>query len=154
VVLNSGHINLTLNVSVSELATNNTVTIAVPGTTSTFTIPSLTERSATGVVELGDGQTMGLAGLLNDSTASQVTAFPGLGSIPILGALFRSQSYQKGETELVILVTPRLARPLPTGRVRLPTDAYVEPSDADFFLRGLIEHPGPKTSATDAAAKP
>ncbi len=147
VVLNSGHINLTLNVSVSELATSNTVTIAVPGSSATYTIPSLTERSASGVVELGDGQTMGLAGLLNDSTASQVTAFPGLGSIPILGALFRSQNYQKGETELVILVTPRLSRPLPLGKVRLPTDAYVEPSDADFFLRGLLEHNGPKTAA-------
>jgi pilus assembly protein CpaC len=153
VVLNSGHINLTLNVSVSELATNNTVTIAVPGTSSTFTIPSLTERSATGVVELGDGQTMGLAGLLNDTIASQVTKFPGLGSIPILGALFRSQNYQKGETELVILVTPRLARPLPPGKIRLPTDAYVEPTDIDFFFRGRLEHNGPKPSTSDDTAK-
>jgi pilus assembly protein CpaC len=152
VVLNSGHINLTLNVSVSELATNNTVTIAVPGTSAVFTIPSLTERSASGVVELGDGQTMGLAGLLNDSIASQVTQFPGLGSVPILGALFRSQNYQKGETELVILVTPRLARPLPPGRVRLPTDAYVDPTDLDFFFRGQIEHNW-KSSMTDDGAK-
>jgi pilus assembly protein CpaC len=155
VVLNSGHINLTLNVSVSELASNNTVTIAVPGTTSTFTIPSLTERSATGVVELGDGQTIGLAGLLSETTSSVITRFPGLGSIPVLGALFRSQSYQKGETELVILVTPRLARPLPPGKVRLPTDAYVEPTDIDFFFRGQMEHNGPKKSApsTDDATK-
>ncbi len=151
VVLNSGHINLTLNVSVSELATANTVTIAVPGTSATFTIPSLTERSATGVVELGDGQTMGLAGLLSDTIASQVTKFPGLGSIPILGALFRSQNYQKGETELVILVTPRLARPLPPGKVRLPTDAYVEPTDFDFFFRGRLEHNGPRKTVDDAA---
>ena len=147
VVLNSGHINLTLNVSVSELASNNTVTIALPGTSSTFTIPSLTERSATGVVELSDGQTIGLAGLLSETTSSLITAFPGLGSIPVLGALFRSQSYQKGETELVILVTPRLARPLPPGKIRLPTDAYVEPTDLDFFFRGLLEHPRPKNPA-------
>jgi pilus assembly protein CpaC len=155
VVLNSGHINLTLNVSVSELASNNTVTIAVPGTSSTFTIPSLTERSATGVVELSDGQTIGLAGLLSETTSSSITKFPGLGSIPILGALFRSQSYQKGETELVILVTPRLARPLPPGKVRLPTDAYVEPTDVDFFFRGRMEHDGPKkpVASTDNAAK-
>jgi pilus assembly protein CpaC len=156
VVLNSGHINLTLNVSVSELASNNTVTIAVPGTSSTFTIPSLTERSATGVVELSDGQTIGLAGLLSETTSSQITSFPGLGSIPILGALFRSQSYQKGETELVILITPRLARPLPPGKIRLPTDAYVEPTDMDFFFRGQLEHNGPKkpvASATDDATK-
>jgi len=155
VVLNSGHINLTLNVSVSELASNNTVTIAVPGSSSTFTIPSLTERSATGVVELSDGQTIGLAGLLSETTSSLVTRFPGLGSIPILGALFRSQSYQKGETELVILVTPRLARPLPPGKVRLPTDAYVEPTDVDFFFRGRMEHDGNKkyVGSTDNAAK-
>jgi len=155
VVLNSGHINLTLNVSVSELASNNTVTIAVPGTSNSFTIPSLTERSATGVVELSDGQTIGLAGLLSETTSSLVTRFPGLGSIPVLGALFRSQSYQKGETELVILVTPRLARPLPPGKVRLPTDAYVEPTDVDFFFRGRMEHDGPKkpVASTDNAAK-
>jgi pilus assembly protein CpaC len=156
VVLNSGHINLTLNVSVSELASNNTVTLAVPGTSSTFTIPSLTERSATGVVELSDGQTIGLAGLLSETTSSQITRFPGLGSIPILGALFRSQSYQKGETELVILITPRLARPLPPGKIRLPTDAYVEPTDIDFFFRGQMEHNGPKKpipSATNDATK-
>src|SRR6266851_1500262 len=155
VVLNSGHINLKLNVSVSELASNNTVTIAVPGTSSSFTIPSLTERSATGVVELSDGQTIGLAGLLSETTSSLVTRFPGLGSIPVLGALFRSQSYQKGETELVILITPRLARPLPPGKIRLPTDAYVEPTDIDFFFRGQMEHSGPKKplASTDDAAK-
>jgi pilus assembly protein CpaC len=147
VVLNSGHINLTLNVSVSELETGNTVSLSLPGTAATFVIPSLTERSATGVVELSDGQTIGLAGMLHETTRSLVTKFPGLGSIPVLGALFRSQSYQKGETELVILVTPRLARPLPPGKIRMPTDAYAEPTDTDFFFRGHLEHNGPKTSA-------
>ena len=156
VVLNSGRINLKLNVSVSDLATSNTVTIALPGTNSTFVIPSLTERSATGVVELSDGQTMGLAGLLHETTTSLVTKFPGLGSLPILGALFRSESYQKGETELVILVTPRLARALPPGKVRLPTDAYTEPSDSDFFLWGKLEHSTPAQPASppvDQSAK-
>jgi pilus assembly protein CpaC len=147
VVLNSGHINLTLNVSVSELESGNTVNLSLPGTAANFVIPSLTERSATGVVELSDGQTIGLAGMLHETTRSLVTKFPGLGSIPVLGALFRSQSYQKGETELVILVTPRLARPLPPGKVRMPTDSYVEPTDTDFFFRGHLEHNGPKTSA-------
>ncbi len=134
VVLNSGHINLTLNVSVSELETGNTVNLSLPGTVANFVIPSLSERSATGVVELSDGQTIGLAGMLHETTRSLVTKFPGLGSIPVLGALFSSQNYQKGETELVILVTPRLARPLPAGKIRMPTDAYVEPTDTDFFL--------------------
>jgi pilus assembly protein CpaC len=147
VVLNSGHINLTLNVSVSELETGNTVNLSLPGTAANFVIPSLSERSATGVVELSDGQTIGLAGMLHETTRSLVTKFPGLGSIPVLGALFSSQNYQKGETELVILVTPRLARPLPAGKIRMPTDAYVEPTDIDFFLRGRLEHQGPKTPA-------
>ena len=120
VVLNSGHINLTLNVSVSELESGNTVNLALPGTASNFIIPSLTERSATGVVELSDGQTIGLAGMLHETTRSLVTKFPGLGSIPVLGALFSSQSYQKGETELVILVTPRLARRCPPAKYGCP----------------------------------
>jgi pilus assembly protein CpaC len=139
VVLNSGHINLKLNVSVSELAATNTVTLGVAGSSSVFVIPSLTERSASGVVELSDGQTIGLAGLLDETTTTLVNNFPGLGSIPILGALFRSQNYQKGETELVILVTPRLAQPLPVGKIRLPTDAYQEPSNWDYFMRGRLE---------------
>ena len=147
VVLNSGHINLTLNVGVSELESGNTVNLALPGTASNFIIPSLSERSATGVVELSDGQTIGLAGMLHETTRSLVTKFPGLGSIPVLGQLFSSQNYQKGETELVILVTPRLARALPAGKIRMPTDAYVEPTDTDFFFRGRLEHQGPKTPA-------
>lgn len=144
VVLNSGHINLKMNVSVSQLESGNTVQLGLSGTSSNFVIPSLSSRSASGVVELGDGQTIGLAGLLSENTRSLVTKFPGLGDIPVIGALFRSQSYQKGETELVIMVTPHLARPLPDGNARLPTDAYHAPSDADFYLRGLLEHPGSK----------
>jgi len=151
VVLNNGHINLTLNVSVSELESGNTVNLALAGTSSNFIIPSLSERKATGVVELGDGQTIGLAGMLHETTRSLATKFPGLGEIPVLGTLFSSQSYQKGETELVILVTPRLAGPLPAGKARLPTDAYVEPSDTDFFFRGRLEHQGPKTSAPSSS---
>jgi pilus assembly protein CpaC len=151
VVLNSGHINLKLNVSVSELSSTNQVNLGVAGSSSVFVIPSLTERSASGVVELSDGQTIGLAGLLDETTTTLVTKFPGLGSIPVLGALFRSQNYQKGETELVILVTPRLAQPLPVGKSRLPTDSYVEPSNWDYFMRGRLESEAPKGPDTPAA---
>ncbi len=150
VVLNSGHINLKMNVSVSQLESGNTVQLSLSGTASSFVIPSLSERSASGVVELGDGQTIGLAGLLSENTQTLVTKFPGLGDIPVLGALFRSQDFQNGETELVILVTPRLAKPLPDGTPRLPTDAYKDPSDADFYLRGLLESPEVTVPATAA----
>ena len=146
VVLNSGHINLTLNVSVSELESGNTVNLALPGTASNFIIPSLTERSATGVVELSDGQTIGLAGMLHETTRSLVTKFPGLEvEYPSSRALFSSQDYQKGETELVILVTPRLARPLPAGKIRMPTDAYVEPTDTGLLPPRPSRTPGAET---------
>ena len=150
VVLNSGHINLKMNVSVSQLESGNTVQLSLSGTASSFVIPALSERSASGVVELGDGQTIGLAGLLSENTRTLVTKFPGLGDIPVLGALFRSQDFQNGETELVILVTPRLAKPLPEGKPRLPTDAYRDPSDADFYLRGLLESPNVTVPAASA----
>jgi pilus assembly protein CpaC len=109
---------------------------------SSFFVPCLEKRDASGTIELGDGQTMGLAGLLNDNLRETVTKFPGLGSVPVIGALFRSQQYLKGETELVILVTPRLAKPLPAGNIRLPTDSFVEPSDSEFYLLGLTEGKG------------
>jgi pilus assembly protein CpaC len=135
VVLASGHINLKLNISVSELATSNNIEIRAAGSSASFIVPSLSKRSASGTVELGDGQTIGLAGLINENLRQVVTKFPGLGSVPV----FRSQDYLKGETELVILVTPRLAKPLAAGLAKLPTDYYVEPNDADFYWRGAIE---------------
>ena len=101
-------------------------------------MPSLRLRSASATVELGDGQSMGLAGLLDDKLRESVTKFPGLGDIPMLGALFRSNDYQKGQTELVILVTPHLAKHVDPGSVKLPTDGFVEPNDADFYLWGRL----------------
>lgn len=138
-ILDRARINLKLNVSVSELANSNSVQLSPIGTSAVFTIPSLTERRAASTVELSDGQTIGIAGLMNENMRSAINKFPGLGDIPILGYLFRSQSYQKGETELVILVTPRLAKPIKPANIRLPTDAIGDPSAAEFFLGGKIE---------------
>jgi pilus assembly protein CpaC len=139
VVLGSGHINLKLNISVSELTSTNNVVLNAPGTTASFLVPSLSKRSASATVELGDGQTIGIAGLINENLREVLNKFPGLGSIPILGNLFRSQQFIKGETELVILVTPRLARPLPKDQIRLPTDDFIEPNAKDFYLLGRME---------------
>lgn len=135
-VLSDGHINVRINVSVSELSTSTTVRLTPGSSNSSFVIPSLTKRSASSTVELADGQTIGLAGLISDNTRSLVSKLPGLGSLPVLGALFRSQDYLKGQTELVILVTPRLARPVDPAKLKLPTDGFREPSDSDFFLFG------------------
>jgi pilus assembly protein CpaC len=138
-VLDSGRINLKLNISVSELSNTNSIALAPSGTTSVFVVPSLTERRAMSTVELSDGQTIGIAGLVNENMRTAVNKFPGLGDVPILGQLFRSQRFQKGETELVILVTPKLAKPIKPSDIKLPTDAVIDPTNAEFFLQGRIE---------------
>jgi pilus assembly protein CpaC len=145
-VLDAGRINLKLNVSVTELITSGNIAINVGGTSQTFLIPTLSKRSAQSTVELADGQTIGIAGLINENLRETVTKFPGLGDIPIIGALFRSQSFLKGETELLILVTPHLVKPILPGEIRLPTDNFHEPSDFEFFLGGRMEGRAPKAS--------
>lgn len=139
VVLGSGQINLKLNISVSELSNANNVALNASGTTAQFFIPALSKRSASATVELLDGQTMGIAGLINEDLREAVQKFPGLGNIPVLGNLFQSKQFLKGESELVILVTPRLARPLPKEDIRMPTDHFVEPSAREFYLFGRLE---------------
>jgi pilus assembly protein CpaC len=139
VVLDNNRINLKLNISVSELVSGNTIGINLDGVTSSFLIPALTKRSAISTVELADGQTIGIAGLINENLREVVTKFPMLGSIPGIGALFRSQEFIKGETELLILVTPHLAKPLGPEEIRLPTDGFAEPSDFDWYVLGRTE---------------
>ncbi|MGI9307890.1 MAG: type II and III secretion system protein family protein [Gammaproteobacteria bacterium] len=138
-VLGNGIINLETAVSVSEPNDNASLAINVDDASSFFAVPSLRVRQASASYELRDGQTIAMAGLIDESVRQTVTKFPGLGDIPILGALFRSQAYIKGETELMIVVTPRLAKPISQEDLRLPTDSFVEPSDADFYLWGKME---------------
>lgn len=140
VVLDSGRINMKLNVDVSEISNANNVILNVDQTVgSIFIIPGLTKRSAESTVELADGQTIGIAGLLSDNTRAIVDRLPGIGEVPVLGALFSSQEYLSGQTELVIFVTPHLAKPIAAEKIRLPTDAYVPPNDLEFYLLGRLE---------------
>jgi pilus assembly protein CpaC len=133
-VLNSGIINLSINPEVSELDFSNAVTIS--GTT----IPAITRRTATTTVELRDGQSFAIAGLLQADNLRNVSQLPWVGSLPVLGALFRSSSYQKSETDLVIIVTPHLVEPAaPGARLATPFDTTVPTNDADFFLFGNME---------------
>ena len=133
VVLDDDQINLKLNIAVSELTS---VASVQTGNNNAFFVPALTKRSAASTVELADGQTMAIAGLINENMREVVNKFPGLGDVPILGALFRSQEFEKGETELVIMVTPILAKPINPDEVVLPTDQFIEPSDTEFYLLG------------------
>jgi pilus assembly protein CpaC len=101
-------------------------------------VPGILSRSASTMVELGDGQSFAIAGILQESTRENLSKYPGLGDIPVLGTLFKSKSYQKNETELVIIVTPHLVKPLNMAEQSLPTDFYIDPDDAEFYLWGVF----------------
>ncbi|NRF31723.1 type II and III secretion system protein family protein [Vibrio coralliilyticus] len=135
-ILTDQKINLNLAVDVSEIANSATLTLAPGGTNATYVIPPITRRSASSTLELADGQTIGIAGLLSENVRDSVAEMPGFSDIPILGQMFNSQEYISGETELVILVTPRLAKPIDRNRVTLPTDSFVEPNDFEYYLLG------------------
>lgn len=139
VVLDGNRINLTTNVSVSELSKDAATAVDIPSTSSTFPIPSLTTRKAASTLELSDGQTMSIAGLISDTTKTNAQRLPYLGDIPVLGQLFRSQDYTSNKTELVIFATPHLAKPLKKEDIRLPTDHFVAPDDQEFYLMGRLE---------------
>jgi len=152
IVLDSGLISLKVNVSVSELAFDNAVALSPEQSSAVNVIPSLRKRGANSTVEVPSGQTIALAGLINEDLRQASNKFPGLGEIPVLGALFRSVEYQKGQTELMIFVTPRLARPIRTELVELPTDDFVEPSDVDFYLMGRLEGRRPRSGGGSRGA--
>ncbi|MEI9805978.1 MAG: hypothetical protein WDN48_18370 [Pseudolabrys sp.] len=105
-----------------------------------ISVPALIVRRASTTVELRDGQSFAIGGLLQSDNKNQIDQLPWLGSVPVLGALFSSKSYQKNETDLVIIVTPHLVRPARPGDViKTPADDSLPPNDPDFFLMGKTE---------------
>ena len=132
-VLSEGRISVIVNPEVSELDFANGVQL------NGFIVPALTTRRVKTVVELGDGQSFAIAGLLQDNIKETVSKYPFLGDIPVLGALFRSTSFQKNETELIVIVTPHLVKPLDMVQQTLPTDHYLEPNDFELMLMGYVE---------------
>jgi pilus assembly protein CpaC len=133
-VLSRGVINLVIEPEVSELDFTNAVSIS--GTI----IPALTKRDLKTSVELRDGQSFALAGLLQENNVRNISQIPWLGSVPVLGALFSSKDYQRNETDLVVIVTPHLVAPaVPGQRLASPLDARLLSNDVDFFLNGQPE---------------
>ena len=132
-VLSEGRISVIVNPEVSELDFSNGIV------TQGFQIPALTTRRVKTVVELGDGQSFAIAGLLQDNIKEVVAKYPFLGDIPVLGALFRSTTFQKNETELIVIVTPHLVKPLNMVKQTLPTDHYLEPNDFELLLMGYVD---------------
>jgi pilus assembly protein CpaC len=133
-VLKAGLINLKIEPEVSQLDTSHPVQVAG------ISVPPLIVRRASTTVELRDGQSFVIGGLLqNDSTTAQ-QQLPWLGDVPVLGTLFRSSAYQKNETDLAIIVTPHLVRPIAPGTpIKTPLDNTLPANDIDFFLMGKSE---------------
>jgi len=134
-VLNNGVINLVIKPHVSQLDPTHSVSVA-----NGVLVPALTVREASTTVELRDGQSFMLGGLLQNMSQTQQEQMPWLGDVPVLGALFRSSMYQKNETDLVILVTPHIVRPQrPSDPIHTPLDNTLPGNDIDFFLMGQAE---------------
>ena len=127
-VLANGRISLRVRPEVSELTSQGSVTL------NGFRVPGLITRRTETTIELGSGQSMMIAGLLSNSSQNAIEKAPGLGDVPILGNLFRSTNFQRGETELVIVVTPYLVKPTNASDIRLPTDGYLKPTEAQRIL--------------------
>jgi len=142
VVLDSNRINLTTHVSVSSLS-NSANQILSTGVEDLLIplqpTPSLDSREAISTLELADGQTMSIAGLISENNSNKQTQTPGLADIPVLGALFRNREAANDKKELVILITPHLAKPIPHDQIHLPTENYVAPDDVEFYLLGRME---------------
>ena len=137
-VLNGGLINLKIVPEVSQLDPSHSVPLSA-GTT-TIAVPALTVRRASSTIELKDGQSFVLAGLLQNELSTAQQQLPWIGDVPVLGALFSSKDYQKNETDLVIIVTPRVVHPTrPGDPVKTPLDSSLPANDVDFFLNNQPE---------------
>src|SRR6516162_10049016 len=153
-VIDAQHLNLRVRPEVSELSTNGAVSVPLTAT-ATVTIPALTVRRAETSVELASGESFALAGLLQHMSTQLVSKVPWIGDIPIIGAAFRSDRFQRGETDLVVIITPYLVQPVQT-RLAAPTDGLRLPNDfqrvflSDKFRQGL---PAPARGPLDAGGK-
>jgi pilus assembly protein CpaC len=151
-VLSDGRISFRVRSEVSELSEQGAVRL-LSGNNNTITVPALTVRRAETTVELGSGQAFAIAGLLQDSSRQTGRALPYAGEVPILGALFRSDRFQRNETELVIIITPYLVRPAESPQaVRAPTDGFVPPNDVERIL--LLRQTGRQQNRPPAGGPP
>ena len=130
VVLSNGRISMRVRPEVSELSTQGSVVL------NGFQIPALTIRRAETSIELGSGESFMIAGLLQNNSQNVVDQLPGVGDLPIVGSLFRSSEFRRGETELVIVVTPFLVNPVNDREIMLPTDGFAVPASAEQYLLG------------------
>ena len=138
VVLSEGRISLKVMTEVSDLSTDNALTLAVPGSTQTLTIPSISTRRAETTVEIPSGGSLALAGMIQQKTKQQINGVPGLMQLPVLGSLFRSRDYINNQTELMVLVTPYVVRAVAQKQLSKPDDGFSDPNDQSTALLGRL----------------
>ena len=161
-VLGNGRINLKVAPEVSQLSPTG-VTVSATGANTSAILPLITTRRAATTVQMNDGESFAIGGLISNNITGALKAFPGLGELPVIGALMRSTSFQQDRTELVFIITPHLVKPLPVGRPPLPTDSFTQPKDIDVYATGNMEGrgaarasqpPSPAPSAANVPAEP
>lgn len=151
IVLSQGRISLQLSTEVSELTTAGAFTLG--GTADdALVIPALNVRRASSTVEMPSGGSMMIAGLLREDTRQNIDQLPGIGSLPILGALFRSRDYLSGETELVIIIEAYIVSPTSPGRMQTPADGLIIANDAQTLLFGQLNQQYSPGASGPAAA--
>jgi len=138
VVLSEGRISLKVMTEVSDLSSQNSLTISVPGTTNSATIPSIRTRRADTTVEIPSGGALAMAGMIQDETKHSINGLPGLMELPVLGPLFKSNDYINQRTELMIMVTPYVVRAVASKDLSRPDDGFADPSDPAQVLLGRL----------------
>jgi pilus assembly protein CpaC len=138
VVLSEGRISLRVMTEVSDLSSQNALTMSVPGSTQTLTIPSIQTRRADTTVEIPSGGSLAMAGMIQEQTKQAINGIPGLMQVPILGALFKSRDYVNHQSELMVLVTPYVVRAVAQKQLSRPDDGFADPNDPQTTLLGRL----------------
>jgi len=138
VVLSAGRISLKVQTEVSDLSQENAISLSVPGSSTSLTVPSIRTRRAETTVEIPSGGSLAMAGMLQEQSKQAINGLPGLMQVPILGALFKSRDYVNHQTELMILVTPYVVRAVAQKQLSRPDDGFSDPSDPQSILLGRL----------------
>jgi pilus assembly protein CpaC len=140
VVLSEGRISLKVMTEVSDLSNQNSMTMSVPGSNQTLTIPSIRTRRADTVVEIPSGGSLAMAGMIQQQTQQSIDGIPGLMQVPILGTLFKSRDFINHQSELMVLVTPYIVRAVAQKDLSRPDDGFADASDPSTVLLGRFNH--------------
>ncbi|MFM0293889.1 type II and III secretion system protein family protein [Paraburkholderia sp. RL17-383-BIF-A] len=152
-VLANGRISLKVAPEVSELSPTG-ITLSATNVSGVSILPLITTRRASTMVQMSDGESFAIGGLMKSNVTGALKAIPGIGEVPVLGALARSTSFQQDLTELVFIITPHLVKPLQTADLPLPTDSFSQPNEADVYATGNMEGRHPKMRTAPAGTPP